>query len=563
MDILAAVVMVAALVFIHEFGHFIVAKSFGIHVPVFSIGFGRKVLGFKLGGTEYRLSALPFGGYVKMAGANFDYMVEDEDDLPADPSQSFMNRPVWQRWLVVAAGPAFNLALPLFVFTILLMAGEPQQAAVVGGVDRESPAAEAGLQPRDTIVSIDGREVTTFPEVLQLLHEREGERHALVVEREGRRLELSLFLPEDTSVGIDHQRPAPVAGVDDPASPAGRAGVVTGDEIVSVDGVETPDWLAVEEALARAGAAVEIEVDGEELGTRTLRMQRDARWAPAGEPIGTPDQAWGLLPATLFVGGVSSKVDKSPDGFFSGCVPMAPAPESPASRAGIEEGDRFLSIDGAPVKSWGDVLEAISSTMEGDGDEARVRAARIQLVRAGKVVELELTPEIIEDTNSYGHYYYRPILGVTRMGDYVDGPMTRIYYGFGAAVARSVEETTGLMGFIVEQLGKLVTGEAAVKRSLGGPVEIVRQASSAAEQGLFVYARMAGMLSISLGIVNLLPVPVLDGGQLLFFTVEAIRGRPLSHRLRERAQQVGVLFLVLLMLSVLIFDIQKLFEGGG
>ncbi|MCB9778343.1 MAG: RIP metalloprotease RseP [Alphaproteobacteria bacterium] len=563
MDILAAVLMVALLVFIHEFGHFIVAKACGIHVPVFSIGFGRRVVGFKLGGTDYRLSLIPFGGYVKMAGANFGYMDEDEDDLPDDPGRGFMRRPVWQRLLVVAAGPAFNLALPLVVFTALLMAGEPQPAAVIGSVDGESPAEQAGLLPGDTVLTVDGVEVQTWTELVELVHEGENAPHELVLLGiDGRDRTVTLTVPDDSRIGISHSRPSPIAGIDDPRSPAGRAGIETGDTVLSVNGVETADWVAVRHVFATAGASVELVVDGE-AGKRTVAVARDETWTPAGSPLDVPEQAFGILPATLFVGTVGETVDKDPDGLFRGCTPSAPAPPTPASLAGIEPGDRFLAMDGKPVIRWGDVLDAVSGTMEGEDDQATARQVDVQLIRDGQILTLQLTPEIMRDTDSLGRYYYRPILGVTRMGGFVEGPETRVYYGFGAAVGRAAEETAALMGFIVEQLGKLVTGEAAVQKSLGGPVEIVRQASHAAEKGLFVYARLAGMLSISLGIVNLLPVPVLDGGQLLFFLVEAVRGRPLSHRLRERAQQVGVLFLVLLMLSVLVFDIGRLLDGGG
>ncbi|MCK6507011.1 RIP metalloprotease RseP [Myxococcota bacterium] len=563
MEILAAVAMVAFLVFVHEFGHFIVAKACGIHVPVFSLGFGRRLFGVKLGGTDYRVSMLPFGGYVKMAGANFGYMDEDDEDAPDDPSKGFMRRPVWQRLAVVAAGPAFNLALPVVVFTVLLMAGEPQPAAVVGSVDHDSPAERAGLRPGDRISAIDGQPLTSWSEVVLLLEGEGDQQHALTVERGGASLALRLDLPDGQVLGVTHSRPDAMVGVDDPASPAGRAGIRTGERIVAVDGAPVADWVAVQQALATvAGSAVRLSVEGDD-GAREVRLERDAAWQPSGTPTGEPEQAWGLLPATLFVGTVGETVEKDPDGLFSGLKPAPPPPPTPASLAGIRQGDRFLSVDGQPILRWSDVLEAVSGSMEGEGEEARARAIEVIVMRQGQQLALTLTPEVMRDTDALGRYYYRPILGVTRMGGFVDGPSTRVYYGFVPAVARAAEETTRLAGFIVEQLGKLVTGEAAVQKSLGGPVEIVRQASHAAEQGLFVYARLAGMLSISLGIVNLLPVPVLDGGQLLFFSVEAVRGRPLSHRLRERAQQVGVLFLVLLMLSVLVFDITRLFEGSG
>lgn len=562
MEILAAVAMVAFLVFVHEFGHFIVAKACGIHVPVFSLGFGRRLFGVKLGGTDYRVSMLPFGGYVKMAGANFGYMDEDDEDAPDDPAKGFMRRPVWQRLAVVAAGPAFNLALPVVVFTALLMAGEPQPAAVVGSVDHDSPAERAGLLPGDRISAINDQPLTTWSEVVVHLQGEGDQRHSLSVERAGATLALTLDLPAGESLGVTHSRPDSMVGVDDPASPAGRAGVQTGDTITTVDGQPVADWVAVQQALVSAGTSVRLGLETED-GAREVTLQRDPAWQPAGTPTGQPEQVWGLLPATLFVGTVGDTVEKDPDGLFNKLKPAPPAPPTPASLAGIRRGDRFLSVDGLPIVRWGDVLEAVSGSMEGEGEEARARAIQVAIIRQGQQLQLTLTPEVMRDTDALGRYYYRPILGVTRMGGFVDGPTTRVYYGFLPAVARAAEETTRLAGFIVEQLGKLVTGEAAMQKSLGGPVEIVRQASHAAEQGLFVYARLAGMLSISLGIVNLLPVPVLDGGQLLFFTVEAVRGRPLSHRLRERAQQVGVLFLVLLMLSVLVFDITRLFDGGG
>jgi regulator of sigma E protease len=213
------------------------------------------------------------------------------------------------------------------------------------------------------------------------------------------------------------------------------------------------------------------------------------------------------------------------------------------------------------VQSWVDVLDGVKDTMEGAGDEATARAMAVELIRDGELVSLDITPKVIRDTDAGGRYYYRPILGTSRGGGYVDGPMTRQYYPFTLALSRATEETVIISGLIIEQLGKLLTNEAAVEKSLGGPVEIVRQASEAAEKGLFTWARLMAMLSISLGIINLVPVPVLDGGQILFYLIEGIRGRPVSHVIRERAQQIGVLFLVLLMMMVLVFDIRRWLVG--
>lgn len=564
MSILAAVSLIAILVFIHEFGHFIVAKACGVHVTVFSIGFGRRVLGFEMGGTDYRLSLLPFGGYVKMAGADPFGYGEEDDDILEDPSKAFLRRPVWQRLLVVSAGPAANLILPLIVFTALLMAGEPQPAAVVGGVSRDSVAASAGLQPGDTVTAVDGAEVSTWGRMVTALQSWEAGPHTLSIVRDGQASELSVSWPEDKAgsvdLGITLLRPSTVIGVDDPASPAGVAGLKSGDEILEINDADVSDWVVLDEMLSAATGPVLVRYARDGKTHQTQLKAEEEGWTERSTMPWPAAASRGLLPASLFLGEVGERVSRDSTDLFAGCRPAVTQAPAPAHQGGLQTGDRFYRLDGNPVASWGDVLRSVKDTMEGEGLEATARPIRVEVVRAGAVVDVELTPTVIKDTDMLGRYYHRPVLGVVRMGGFVEGPDTRVYYNFSDAFSRATKETTALTGYILEQIGKLVTGGAAVQKSLGGPVEMVRQARKAADEGLFRWARLMGMLSISLGIINLLPVPVLDGGQFLFYAVEGIRGRPLSLAIRERAQQIGVLFLVLLMLSVLVFDLRRLFE---
>ncbi|MEC8191534.1 MAG: RIP metalloprotease RseP [Myxococcota bacterium] len=559
MNIFVAIGTVALLVFIHEFGHFIVAKACGVHVKVFSIGFGRRVVGFEHNGTDYRFSAVPFGGYVQMAGADPFGTGEEDDDWLDDPARAFLRRPIWQRLLVVSAGPAFNLLLPLVVFTGLLMAGEPQPSNQLGTVERDGLAAAAGVRVGDNIVAVDGQPTDTWNAVAKQLSEWESGPHTVTVKRDG--VTRVIDIPYDADglvgIGLSFYRPSSEAGVDDPNSPAGVAGVVTGDRIARLNGLEISDWLDVDRALYDAGPKVALTLeDG-----RALELQA-SDWRPVDAALAvSPSAKWGLTPTTIFVGDVGETVERDSTDLFAGCRPTVTSSVGPAFEAGLREGDRFLRLDGQLVRGWSDVLSGVAATMDGEGEGATARSVRIEVVRAGTIVDIELQPQVIRDTNRFGTYYYRPILGVMRMGSLADGPQTRVYYGFDAAWSRAWFETTRIGGLIVEQVGKLFTGDAAMQRTLGGPVEMVRQASSAAEQGLFVWARFMGMLSISLGIINLLPIPVLDGGQLVFYAMEGLRGRPLSLAVREKAQQIGVLFLVMVMMSVLFFDLRRwLFE---
>ncbi len=559
MNILAAVVLIAVLVIIHEFGHFIVAKACGVAVPVFSIGFGRRVVGIELGGTDYRISALPFGGYVRMAGADAHGVFEEEDELE-DPRQSFHNRPLYQRILVTLAGPVFNLVLPFVVFTVLLMGGEPQPAARVGHVVADSVAAAAGIEAGDLIVSLNGIETPAISEFNDAFETLAVGTVPLEVERDGERRALELVVPEgfgERGLGISLSAPDTMVGVSDPASPAGMAGVETGDRVLAVGDAAVADWVELNKALAQAGPTARLTVEAEEGEPRTVEL-RASDWRPT--TIGrapAPAETWGLASALLFVGHVEETVSDE-NGFLGELRPSPAGSQAPAFLAGIHEGDHLIAIDGAPLSRWGDVTRSIRGAMVGEGKDAEVQPVQVSVLRAGELLELSMTPRIIEHTNAYGHFEVRPIIGVSALGRWAQPTMVRRYYAPVPAMARAAEETTLIAGHIVDQLGKLVTGEAAFDKSVGGPVEMVRQASKAAEKGIFDYARLMGMLSLSLGIVNLLPVPVLDGGQLLFFLLEGIRGRPVSVAMRERALQVGVLVMVLLMLAVLVKDVSVL-----
>jgi len=554
MMVVAAVAMIGILVFIHEFGHFVFARVFGVGVKVFSLGFGRRIWGFHHKGTDYRVSLLPLGGYVMMEGA--DPFMDGGEGLDDPQSETaFLNKPVWQRLIIVAAGPAANLVLPVVVFSALYMGGEPQPAAVIGGVDYASVAQQAGLAAGDRLVTVGGEEVTWWTELHEVLAPyATGRVIEVEVERGGRFIGATLTVPggyaggevRPGSLGLSYATPDSRVAVDDPDSPAGRAGLETFDRIERVGETEVESWLEVQAALAQASGPVEIEYKSPgdrwwvPVRTATLSLGESWRAVDVGfdDPFANP---WGLYPATMAVQEVTRG--------------------SAAEELGILAGDRLVVIDGAGLGTWYEVLERVAAAREGEGDQAVIKALGVSVVRDGRLVETRIVPRVGRVTDTMGVYEDRVLLGIARGGALVFGPRVPRFYGFGEAVDRSVNETVDLAGFMLEHVGKLVTNEADPSKSLGGVVQIFRDAGEAAEKGIFEWARRLGLLSVSLAIINFLPVPVLDGGQFFFYLLEAIRGRPLPLAMRERAQQIGVLFLIALMLAVLAFDITRCIEA--
>lgn len=554
MATLAAFVLIAVLITIHEFGHFLAAKACGVGVRVFSVGIGGRLFGFTWRGTEYRISWLPFGGYVRMAGAD-PFMEGGADEAPMRAGESFMSKPPWQRLVILFAGPAMNLVLPFFVFTALMVAGEPQPRADVGIVEAGTPAAAAGIRPQDRVVEVAGTPTRTWIDVLDAFAATTGATVPLVLERDGQRIAVELPVAgvdmgsgrDAYDFGLMNAAPDTTLLVDDPASPAGRAGLKTLDVVSAVAGQDVRDLNELRRVALAAGDTLEVrytrpgEGDAEPI-EGTVVLKADPAWQP--EATDADDalwRRWGIATATTSVTNF--------------------AETSAAKAAGVQVGDRVLSIDGKPVQTWYDVMAGVAATATGEDEDLATRPLTLQVRREGTLHTFTVKPEVVQDTDELGRYRWRPLLGVGGGGALVAAPMVPRPYPLPTAIQRATRETTMVAGFIVEQLGKLFTNEAAIRESLGGPVEIFRQTRAAAERGLFDWARQMGLFSISLGIINLLPIPVLDGGQMFIYLAEWVRGRPLPLVLRERAQQAGVIFLVLLMLFVLVNDIHRAAVG--
>ena len=438
----AFIFVLGAAVVLHEFGHFAVAKLLKIRVETFSVGFGPRLWGFKWGTTDYRLSAVPLGGYVKLGGDESNAPIEGESaqDIPVE--EQFNLRPKWQKIAVAVAGPVMNIITALSIpMAGALMFGVQQDATpVVQAVQKSGAAEEAGLKQ--------------------------------------------------------------------------------GDKIVSFDGVENPSWERMrDDGLIRAGKVIPITVvrNGQKLN---LSIKPTSR-TEGTDTIGT--------------------LDFTPD---FGSVPVLVAsvvPGGPAEKAGLQAGDRFLSIGGEQVQSRDQVKSYIR--------EHKNEPIEIKVDRKGQQVQLSAQTGRLPSGED-------GLLGVTPFDD-----IPRIKVGplsaFGVAVNTNLE----ILRLTGAALGQLFRGERSARNTLSGPIGIARAASTSANElgwnGVF---QLLGFLSLSLGVFNLLPIPVLDGGAIFLHLVEAVLGLVgivLSMNVRERIQQVGFVVLLLLMGFVITNDLIK------
>ncbi|HVV81977.1 MAG TPA: RIP metalloprotease RseP [Kofleriaceae bacterium] len=546
MSVLYFLVLVGVLVVIHELGHFVAAKILDVKVLRFSIGYGRPLVRFKGAETEYQLAIFPLGGYVRILG------VEDgEEDDPRDRGRSFHNRPLWQRLLILFAGPAANLILPIFIFFGLHFGQRERPAAVVGDVFEDSPAARAGIAAGDRVLGVDDTNVRYWEELEHAIQKRAGKEVHLHLEREGgppfwkyvTPVEETVRKRDGTSrrqgrIGITRAPFVPMVGIIDSDSPAAKAGMRTGDLIISIDGEETPNWSAVVRGLGHGARRTNVVYfRGTEVpGISQVRLL-DARFADLvpetriGDDL-TRTAYTGLENAEMFVAHVD--------------------PGTPADRAGLQVGDLITTLDGQPVKHWSVFDQRLLS------DPERTWTVGWRRTQDGKVVDLsaKLTQVRRKDRDEYGHTTERLVLGARNDVERGQGRMVPISDPFAYAFSEAVADTSEAIAIMANGLFKVLGGDSP-SESLGGPLTMFRVASVSGEQGLDSFLRLMALISVNLGLINLFPVPVLDGGHVLIFAVEAVRRKPLTSKTRERIQSAGLAFIVLITLLALRNDVMR------
>ena len=436
-DILVALVVLGVIIVIHELGHFLVAKYFKIRVETFSVGMGPRVIGYRRGDTDYRISAFPIGGYVKMSGET------PGDAVTGDPHE-FMSKPKWQRFMVASAGPAMNIILAVGLLTGLYVYGtevpDISGLATVGVVRPDSPAAAVGIQAGDVILSLDGKDRPAWPDVETRIVTNPDRALPLSLERNGKRI--------DTTI--------------------------------------TP---------VRSGPSETGYV--------------------------------GMLPAMRF-------------------LVRRVQPGSPAEAAGVKPGDEIIAVKNIDLKNSGQPIQEVIQAVPEKTFPITVLRKNVQ-TQAMEELELDVTPTVQGGRRLIGFEYSYP----TRL----------IKLGLGAAFKQALETNASYAVLIFDVLGKLVTRDLSLK-SVDGPIGIVRVSGQALDLGFGTLITTAAMISLNLGLVNLLPIPILDGGVMLMLALEGLFRRDLSLRMKERIVQVSFVFLLMLTVFVLYNDVVKLFPSN-
>ena len=566
------IILLGALIFIHELGHFLAARFFKVKVEVFSLGFGPKILKYKKGDTLYCLSLLPLGGYVKMFGDNpLEEPPEDEKH------QGFLYKKAYEKWLIAFAGPFFNLAFTLFGFFILAQLGVPKLSAQLGDLPEDSMAFEKGFRSGDQILALDGQKISYYEELDTQIKNKIGETLSFDVKsKKGVRKSIDIEIQKNTNKN--------------PLSWDKERGFIEGFTILSQDlrlGVSS-DSAAFEKGLRSFDTLLAVGLYSSDLeynnpalnlnkekqkssdkkeerkkqsskGFKKADLETSLKESLSEDLI--PLKYWRelkLFPASKKyklqiernseIKTLSFELEKAQTLLNLGLEPSdlyieRVGADTPAEKAGLKRGDRLIAIGDIKLLKWRDLLKQIENS---NGE-----TLEITYKRESEIKTVSLSPEkIFVEGNMKSQY----MLGIVSAGSTVLPPKLSKQHSLFESAVYSGVQTWKWLNIITTGLVRLVTGELSI-RTMGGPIAIGRAAHNSFSEGFSSFLFIMTLISLNLFLLNLLPIPVLDGGHILFFSLEALLGRPISLKKLLIAQNVGLVFILSFMTFAVFNDI--------
>ncbi len=533
-NFLYAILLLGLVIFVHEFGHFIVARRFGVKILVFSLGFGPSLFSWRRGETEYRISAVPLGGYVKMLGEQ----TTEEDPPPEDVPRSFVTKRWWEKTLIVLAGPVMNFVFAAFVYLIVSFFNYTSDAAVVEYVTPDSPAMRAGIGEGDRILSINGGETAVWEDVQNSLPRPDGDRCAPV------QLLLARFpdgRPETVAVEPEKKWFSDVLGAETARCIIGIAALPrdtrlalpkpvgplrNGDLIRTVDKEPVHRWYEFLSRLTEGPHELTIERSGI---TTTVRLDSD-------ETV--------LLRQSAHHGGMLiASVD----------------PDSVAARADVRKDDLIRAVNGVAVGAPHEFAHEMKKSKEGT-------LVSLTLLRNGEEMTKEIRISFDTTDNRYTGLKENSLRwGARFFFDYTLEPTTaRRSAPLLYSLRYMLSETAQVSVLTIKGIAYLLSGKLSAK-SIGGPILVFDISQKAAERGVKTFLSVMAMISINLGILNLFPIPVLDGGHAAMYAYEGITRRTVPSVVKEWSLRIGVVLLMALMVFAIFNDISRyfaIFQGG-
>jgi len=518
--------LLGTLVFIHELGHFLLARYFGVRVEVFSLGFGPKIFKFKKGDTVYCISLIPLGGYVKMFGDNPKQVLKAEER-----PFGFLSQKVGPKMAIALGGPVMNLLLAVVIFMALGFIGNKKALPVLGDIPIVSEAYKYGFRSDDRILSIDGQEVSYWADVRNFIKENPGKKLEFQVKRSGA-LQKIYAIPqkvENTNItvlarfvgkieGLTISSGSAHIGISHSDSIAYKKGLKTFDEVKEINGEKISNWRDLEDKISQV-----------QTGLLKITVDRDSELLSFELPALGTVKSVGIESTELYL----DRVKKN----------------SPGEKAGLQRKDRLFAWNGNILNTWNDFSEFIKEYKD------HPKPFELSILREGVEKKLLVHTEKMSTVHPDGNIEDRYMVGVAS-AQYMSLPelLTVKMKNPVKALIYGVEQTSKWVAVTGKVLWKLITGDIS-HRIVGGPLSIAKVAKKSFSDSLVEFLAIMAIISVNLFLMNLLPIPVLDGGHLLLFTIEAVKGSALSPKKIEIVQLCGFVVVLFFIVLTLINDI--------